>query len=343
MLYTLGQAKSRLAHATIFSSMSPVDAINQALDLLACSDNWARLRRTVRLLTSHYSLALPQQYKTLVRAGIGRRTVTVHGPEFEFLHGGPGDYTLAPEGFAELTGFVESGFSPTEFDIETAGKLMAFSTQENAPDLRVIGTDSDGNPVTVDVPVNTWTGPADFDTAIAEASKTTDAISAITRVFVDSDATKYISLYVETDDVPLYVSKYHPKIQVPEFRRYRLPSANSCSTDYYGVQLTNREDALHVHTDGYYQVYAEVTLNTLPLVEDTDVLPFDSLQPLEEMLQAMWCYRSNEAKAGADFQALAQSHLKQREIQEQRRQEFVVENALYDMGAADISTRWFNV
>jgi hypothetical protein len=324
--------------------MSPVDAINQAIDLLANSDNWARLRRTVRLLSSHYALPLPQQYKTLVRAGIGRRTITVHGPEFEFLHGGPGDYTLAPEGYAELSGFVESGFFPTEFDIDTAGKLLAFSTQETAPALRVIGLDADGNSVTVDVPVNTWTGPADFATAIETADTTDVAIQNITRVFVDSDSTKYITLYVESaDSDPIYVSKFHPKVQVPEFRRYRLPSGTSCQTDYYGVQLNHREDALHVHTDGYYQVYAEVTLNTLPLVDDTDVLPFDTLQPLEEMLQAMWCFRSNEAKAGADFQALAQAHLKQREAQEQRRQEFVVENLLYDGGAADLSYKYWNI
>lgn len=343
MLYTLGQAKSRLAHATIFSSMTPVDAINQAIDLLASSDNWARLRRTVRLLSTNYVLPLPQQYKTLTRAGIGRRTISVHGPEFEFLHGGPGDYTLAPEGFAELSGFIESGFFPTEFDITTAGKLVAFSTQDPAPDLQVLGADADGNPVSISVPVNTWAGPANLEAALAIATKTTETVSEISRVFVDNEATKYISLYVVVDDVPTYLAKYHPKVLVPEFRRYRLPSGNSCRTDYYGVQLTDREDALHVHTDGYYQVYAEVTLNTLPLVEDSDVLPFDSLQPLEEMLQAMWCFRSNEAKAGADYQALAVSHLKQREQQEQRRQTFTVENVLYDQGMASVSFNWYNV
>lgn len=324
MLYTFGQAIANLTvTAPICGALGAREAINTAIDALAASDNWTRLRRTIRFNMRGSVLALPQQYKTMVRACIGTSPVLVHGPEFEFLNGGPGTLDSIPAGYAEMSGFSDTGFAATQYDPDAPAQLIAFSAQDNLQ-LRVTGENSAGERITEKITVQQWTGPDSLETATVDATPTTALFATIESISVDPSANQYLYLYTlaTTDNESKFLAKFHPAVRVPEFRRYTLP----------GTQL-----------DKDYRVTAEVTLNVMPLVSDDDILPFDSLIPLQEMLQSLWYTRNGELKSAVEYQQLAVSHLKQRETQELRRTEVVVENYLYETSGGSISHNAFNI
>lgn len=321
MLYTFGQAIANLTlTAPICGALGAKEAINTAIDALATSENWARLRRTIRFNMRGSSLALPQQYKTMVRACIGVSPVIVHGPEFEFLNGGPGTLDSIPAGYAEMSGFSDAGFSSTQYDPDAPSQLVAFSTQDNLQ-LRVSGETAAGERVTEKITVKQWDGPDSLEVASSAAVPSTASFASIDAISVDPSASQYVYLYAVGSEYK-FLAKFHPAVRSPEFRRYTLPGTR---------------------VDKDYKITAEVTLNVMPLVSDDDILPFDSLIPLQEMLQSLWYARNGELKASVEYQQLAVSHLKLRETQELRRAEVIVENYLYETGGGSISRRAFNI
>ncbi|MBM4043565.1 MAG: hypothetical protein FJ279_00475 [Planctomycetes bacterium] len=327
MRYTFGQAKLALAkYASAYGLMDVGAAVNVALDELARGRNWARLRKTVRLDVGSEYFALPQDCGALVRAAVDQTPVSVRGTEYEFLHAGPGDLDFAEAGWAPLNGIQRIGVFPTMFALTDIMPLAAFTTTA-APSgpLRVRGRNADGDRIAEDVPVNVWTGPDDTvdpDTI----SKTTNEFADIDSVTLPSDASNYITLSAISSDDDVYVlSRMHPKIVIPEFTRYRLPGFDTATTDKV------------------YRVLAEVALRFIPLVDDDEVVPFDSLLPVQYMMQSVAAMEAGEIKTADDYRQRAEVLLARREESELEKQTLHVVNMLYDGSVGEMTNRFENI
>jgi len=326
MRYTFGQAKQALARfASGYGLMDVGSSVNTAMDELSRSRTWTRLRKTVRLDVGSEYFALPQDCGSLIRAAVDRTPVTMRGTEYEFLHSGPGDLDFAEAGWAPLHGIQRVGVYPTMYGLADIMPLAAFSTVAVSGPLRVRGRDANGDKIAEDVPVNVWTGP-DADVDPATASHTTNEFADIDSVTLPSDATAYITLSAFSTDGDVYVlSRMHPKVVIPEFTRYRLPGFNTSE-------------------DGkVYRVLAEVALRSIPLVDDDEVVPFDSLLPVQYMMQAMTAMEAGEVKTADDYRQRAEVLLIRREETELEKQTLHVVNMLYDGSPGDMSNRYENI
>jgi hypothetical protein len=326
MRYTYGQAKQALARfASGYGLMDVGAAVNTAMDELSRSRTWARLRKTVRLDVGSEYFALPQDCGALIRAAVDRTPVTVRGTEYEFLHSGPGDLDFTEAGWAPLNGVQRVGVFPTMYGLSDIMSLAAFSTAAPTGPLRVRGRDVNGDKIAVTVPVNVWTGPDDVvdpDTV----SKTTEEFADIDSVTLPSDASGYITLSAINADGDVYVlSRMHPKIVIPEFTRYRLPGFDT------------------VTTDKVYRILAEVALRFIPLVDDDEVVPFDSLLPVQFMMQSVASMEAGEIKTADEYRQRAEVLLVRREESELEKQTLHVVNMLYDDSVGEMSNRYDNI
>jgi len=326
MRYTFGQAKQVLAkYASAYGLMDPGAAVNTALDELARSRNWAQLRKTVRLDVGSEYFALPQDCGALMRAAVDQTPVSVRGTEYEFLHAGPGDLDFAESGWAPLNGVQRVGVYPTMFGLSDIMPLAAFSTV--APDglVRVRGRDVNGDKIAENVPVNVWTGPDDTvdpDTAL----KTTNEFADIDSVTLPSDASGYITLSAINAEGDVYVlSRMHPKIVIPEYTRYRLPGFDT---------LTSGK---------VYRILAEVALRFIPLVDDDEVVPFDSLLPVQYMMQAVAAMETGEIKTADEYRQRAEVLLARREENALEKQTLHVVNMMYDGSVGEMTNRYENI
>ena len=82
----------------------------------------------------------------------------------------------------------------------------------------------------------------------------------------------------------------------------------------------------------------------LPLVNDRDVLPFDSLLPVQYMLQSMASMNACEKKDAVEYRQLAVQAMVTRETAQQEKQGFVVINTLYEgsLGQSHVNS-WQNI
>ena len=326
MRYTFGQAKQALAqHMSAFGLVDQAATLNQAIDELSRSRVWQRLRKVVRLTVTDQYFSLPQDCGSILRAAIDSVPVSIRSTEYEFLHSGPGDLDFAESGMAPLNGLQRLGVFPTMYDMPDILPLAAFTTgTPPVAALKVRGKNGDGDRVVVNVPITQWTGVDDVDTLdVATVDKTAVSIAEIDSVTVPSDAESYISLLAVGDEFSS-ISRMHPKTTIPEFTRYRLPG-------FYNK------------TDMSYKVLAEVSLRFMQLVDDDDVVPFDSLMPIQLMLQSMFSLASGEIKAATEFRSNAEGLLIRREENELERQTCIVINPLYDGSIGQASDNYANI
>jgi hypothetical protein len=115
----------------------------------------------------------------------------------------------------------------------------------------------------------------------------------------------------------------HPKVRVPEFTRYRLPG--------YEASV------------GEYRLLVECGLRFLPLVDDDEPIPLNSLRPLQYMIQSFFSMDSGEVKAADEYRARAEAELTRREDTENEKQGINVINNLYSGSNGEASTEWENV
>lgn len=326
MRHTFGQAKQNLArYASSYGLVDLAASVNTAMDELSRSRVWQRLRKVMRFTATSEYFALPQDCGTLVRAAVDRVPVSIRSTDYEFLHSGPGDLDFAEAGLAPLHGIQRVGVFPTMNEIVDILPLAAFSTAVPTSALRVRGKDVNGDRIVATVPVTAWAGPdAAADLVASAVTKTTLEFAEIDSVVVPGDATAYISLYSVGDELSL-LSRMHPKVAVPEFTRYRLPGFSST-------------------TDASYRVLAEVALRFLPLVDDDEIVPFDSLLPIQFMLQSLWAMEAGEVKTADEYRQRAELLLLRREENELERQTLLVLNPLYDGSPGQASSEdWYNI
>lgn len=326
MQATFGQAKRILARHMGANALGDIGAaINTACEELSMTKNWRQLRKTVRLLIESDYFTLPQECETVIRACVDGVPVTMHGTDIEFMLSGPGDFDYTEIGQAPINGLQDLGAVPVMYTPPAAYKLYFFSTAVPGGEITVRGRIASGEIVTEIVPANSWASASDLDTHAASAyTGTANAFEDIERVVLPDDAQAYISCYSDNAGTWGFLSRMHPSVKVPSFRRYRIPGFNT-------------EEGTS------YRVLAEVRIRYLPLVDDEDVLPFDSLLPVQYMLQSIWKMSAEDVKAADEYRMRAEGLLVRAEEVKEERAGVVVVNSVYDGSPGEACASFDNI
>jgi hypothetical protein len=78
-------------------------------------------------------------------------------------------------------------------------------------------------------------------------------------------------------------------------------------------------------------------------VDDDEVVPFDSLLPVQFMMQSLWSMEAGEVKAADEYRQRALSLLVGREETEVERQTLHIVNQLYDGSVGDALNQMANI
>lgn len=287
MRYTFGDAKRLLAGAAHAKLADVGQKINDALQALYGANGWEHefLRQVVRISSASPVISLPQGTAGLVRACVNGHPVTIHGQDFQFLSSGPGDLERLPEGFAMLAGpeITDIGTAPVWKQPDGFGYLCAaYKGTDKQPDVTIHAVGMDGDKVTFKL-----TPQSDAETLVWDESH---PVRTIEGVVLGEQTDNYITLFM-TGVLParreITIGRYHPLIHAPEFRRYRL----------------------NLPFPGPYEILAEVRIDPLPLVDDADILPFPTLEPVKCMLLYEWNLQNNETGAAEKYLSQAMAWL----------------------------------
>lgn len=319
MQYTFAQACKAISPSLhTYGTTDVKAAVNKAIQALAGLSGWDCLRKVVRIISAQPEFALPQGCANLVRACINGTPVTVRGQDFQFLHSGPGDISKPPRGFLELpnSNIVDRGYHPVFIDPPAPFKLYAISSGSAEPPLAVKAIDVSGRIIRCDVFV------CDSGTTDVNPAYIAGPFSRIVSVTLDQCAKHYVELYCEgPKGERSLIATYHPEVKVPSFHRYEVQGKTRGSVD----------------------ILAEVRIDPMPLVEDTDIVPFDTLEPIEWMIQMAWCTRSGELDAAQKLSALATNWLKAKETVANKFQTVTIANSLYKGSLGELSAEAVNI
>lgn len=293
MKYTFGDAK-RILSSCCHSKMTDVgDKINMALSALCGLNPWEHefLRQVVRMTSVSPVISLPQGATGLVRACVNGKPTTLHGQDFPFLSGGPGDLAKVPFGYSMLgDDILDQGSFPVWYQPTGYSRLCAVRC----------GDDEQGE-VTVEAMSATnehITFTLTPQDPTVERVYSGPLIRTVVSVTIgdrpNESKPSYIKLFLQElcpdgEYRERCIAKYHPDIHVPEFRCYRLPSPHN-------VRLRPGEA---------YDILAEVQFEPLPLVEDTDVIPIPSLEPIKAMI--LYEYNNQNLETDAADKYLTQA------------------------------------
>lgn len=342
MYFTLAQVRKALAGtsgAYVSNELHLDKDINKAIQGLACLSGWECLRRTVRFFSAGPVFALPQGYAGLVRVCVNGRPASLRGQDFRFLQSGPGDLRRPPPGFVpvSLQNVVDIGPSPVILEPVSSFRLIAFTdvpmNETTAPEwdtsggktlpvLTVVGMRPDGRVVRETLILNGYKADGSWQDGATAGSV---EFARIEDVVVPENASGYITLYAipATSDAASYESDgyqiacYNPWVPVPRFRRY---------------EIANIPPGMPV------EVLAETRIDPVPLVKDTDVVPFQSpFEPIGWMIRADWLMRSGEAVQAQNYRNQAMNWLKSQEIADDTVQTQVVVNSVYSGSMGELS------
>lgn len=353
MLYTLGQAKRILeaeghAHGTELRRK-----INTALQALAGMNGWECLRKLVRLRSAGPVFSLPQGTAGLVRACINGKPAMLHGQDFQFLSSGPGDLAHVPAGFLPLqeSDIADLGEEPVWLQPEVPVYLAASvsttadSGDANAaqPKLHVVGLGANGERISADLDVQTGISYPDGVPTFSNLVKFT----LVERVVLDDSTDSYVTLAMRdaSDDTatPVVIGHYHPEVKVPMFRRYQVAIAPH--PPVFGVYpvAAGANPVPLPPQGGPYDILAEVRVDPLPLVDDSDVVPLPSLEPVKCMLLYQWNMETNETQAAQAYQQAAAAWLTALQNTRNVAQTPVVVNSIYGGSSGEMSNDLFNI
>lgn len=302
MKYTFAQAKTRLAgYSGTFGVTNLGDAINSAIQALAGLSGWECLRKVVRYSSAGPCFTLPQGSAGLVRVCVNGRPSSMRGQDFRFIQSGPGDLREPPIGFkpVETRNVIDCGESPLVVEPPCAFRVFAYSDVASSPAITVRGYDESGRVVSCSVSMTA--SPVYSGSTLVSGTEPDNATSSDTvfrsvlEVTIAAQATGYVELYAEEADTGnrYPIALYHPSVKAPSFRRYSIA----------GIGPGQPVDIL-----------AETRIDPLPLVADSDVLPFDCIEPIEWMINYDWCMKSGEVDKAQKFKAEAMTWLKSKEV-----------------------------
>lgn len=334
--YTLAQARKALAGTATGAYLSDdVDAeINKAVYALSGMNGWECLRKTVRFVSAGPVFALPQGFAGLVRVCVNGKPSTVRGQDFRFLQSGPGDLRHPPRGFVRVPqrNVQDVGTSPVMFEPARPFRVFACSEGESVDGALVVsGTRPDGRTVklTLDsVRSAEYDGSGNLVEGTVEpvdVEPSPIALSRIDEIVVGDGVRHHVSLYAADDEnrsFRVQLAYYNPRIKVPVFRRYEI---------------------VDVPPGAPVEVLAEARIDYVPLVEDTDVLPFPALEPVEWMIRADWAMKSGEVTQAQNYRNQALNWLKAQEVAEDTVQTQVVVNSVYAGSMGELSEEADNI
>lgn len=332
MRYTLGQAVKRLQATSHAYGITDVkDAINHAIESLSGLSGWECLRQVLRFSSVGPCITLPQGSAALVRVCVNGHPSTLRGQDFRFIHSGPGDLSAIPPGFSRVLtkNVIDLGESPVMSIPARPFRLYACSDgTDAAPAVTVTGVTVDGRLKTIILPV--IPAPVYSGTTLISGQKPEDVapnstiFQTITEVTLSDSAADYLTLYTEDvdsyDRVPIAV--YHPAVHAPYFRRYSISG---------------------IGKDQPVDILAEVRIDPLPLVKNTDPLPFDGIDPVEWMIRADWSMKANEVDTAKKYIDQAMQWMKAKEVTDDRIQTAVIVNSVFDGSMGEISGEAFNI
>jgi hypothetical protein len=286
VLYTLSDARAACGRfvESGTSKASIIDArINEGLERLLDLAPLECLRRTMRVCTQGRTFALPHNAEKVLFANVNGTPAKVFGQAYQFLDAGPGDDAFRSQAgsYKDLEDLGDNWpymFSlPGSFSVDDGATcvgdsgwtLAAFSSAsaDKGKHIAVKGFKPNGETVTDLVPINSWLGgvegmiDGEWGGTVETSSVLFHDIDRV--VFQDSELpTGYVTLYaVDTaTQYTYFLAKYHPSVKIPQFRRYRITN-HGCSA------VSN--------------LLLSVQLRHVPLTEDGDILPVNSIQAVK--------------------------------------------------------------
>ncbi len=329
MNYTFGEAKRILASSAYLRTPAGIseadlgDRINAAVSALAGLSGWQYLRRLVRTFSAGPCFSLPQGAAELVRLCVNGRPASLHGQEYQFLHSGPGDLErYVRHGFCRVpdADVADLGYSPLMFPLRGTTFVVPVSPSDSdvGKALVITGVDAAGRRVRREVGIvegDATSYPA-YD-AFAEE----DSFAAIDSVVLPDGAASHITLFgFDAGGDAGILGDYHPQVKVPRFRQYQVAGQR-----------------------GPMEILAEVRIDPLPCVEDSDVLCVPSLEPVKFMLLHDVNLAMNELQAAQGYLQQAVTWLSQMQVTDNTIQTPVVENVLRGMSNGEIAEEYLNL
>lgn len=324
MRYTFGDAKRILAAAGhAHAGVDLGQKINDAVQSLAGMNGWEFLRRLVRTSSAGPVFALPQGTAGLVRACINGRPASIHATDYQFLHSGPGDLNRIPPGFCMLapSEIADEGFLPITGPLVRPTRFCVTSEyvtvpkgdlgERPQPPFTVSGVDVNGDRVSAKYePVQGSVGEypsADLFTG--------PEFSSVESVVLGEGTDEYVSLYGLPSGGPAFLAgRYHPSVRAPSFHMYRISGRGR----------------------GPFDILAEVRLEPLPMIDDDDVVPLPSLEPIKHMLLYEYNVAINEVATAQQYQQMAVAWLAQMQVTDNTLQTPVVQNVLFEGSPGDL-------
>jgi hypothetical protein len=322
--YTFGQAKQMLARAPYLHGTADIgELINNAVSALAGLNGWEFLRRLVRMFSPTPVISLPQGVAGLTRICLNGRPASIHGTDYQFMHSGPGDLDgFLRRGFRLLPGgdLADLGYSPIMVPMPAPMHFAATSAhyddRPQAP-ITVSGLTPNGERATLTLDVGSGQPGVAPDYAEFHADAATQLIN-VESVVLDAHADDYITLWgMDQRGVVRMLGHYHPSVQVPKFRQYRISAG-----------------------PGPYDILAEARIDPLPLVNDEDVVPIPSLEPIRLMMLYEHQIAMNELQSAQQYMQQAVQWLQQMQVADNTVQTPVVQNTLFEGSGGDVEPSW---
>ena len=343
MQYTLAEAIEELKGTNlVYTTEELVPKINKAIRALARMKGWQCLRKVLRLSSAGPRFTLPQGYAGLVRVCVNGRPTTVRGQDFQFLQSGPGDTMAAdalrhgaPRGFSFARNVMDDGKSPIM--VEPFGPFRVFAYRDargaTGTTISFTGMDMGGRPVRFDnIPLNDYpvydpvTGERTDGTEVGSADTIVADLTSVTSVTIgkaDGDSTGIVLFAEDLSDGMRYpIALYRPGVSAPYFHRYVLPD---------------------VKPGQPVELLVEARLDPLPLTSMKDVLPFESIEPIEWMIRSDWEMRSGEVSKGESYRNNAANWLLAQEVADDTVQTSFVINSPFAGSPGEISREAENI
>ena len=322
--YTFGQAKRMFANAPFLHGSTGIgDQINNAIFALAGLNGWEFLRRLVRMSSATPVFTLPQGVAGLTRLCVNGAPASIHGQDYQFLHSGPGDLDgFVKQGFSMLPArdVADLGYSPVMTPVTSPCVLAATAAhvdegRAQAP-LTVNGYAPSGERIVKKVDVVQGVMAPAYE-VFYDGGDT--RFMSIESVVLDPHADDYITLWGMDQCARVsLLGHYHPSVQVPKFRQYRIKAPHR----------------------GPYDLLAEVRVDPLPLVNDEDVVPIPSLEPIRLMMLYNHQVTMNELQSAQQYMQQAMQWLQQMQVADNTVQTPVVQNVLFEGSGGDVESSW---
>ena len=344
MQYTLKSARRILrASSNAYGQNELRDSINRAIQSLAGMKGWVHLRKILRFVSEGPHFALPQGYAGIVRACVNGRPTTVRAQDFRFIQSGPGELSHPPSGFCPVraSNIVDVGMKPVMCEPRAPFRVFATaacasrerddgSSYTGSADARIVvrGFSPSGELVRVELVPAKESVYASDGTLVAgdgttELTVPDTQIQTVTEVTLDG-TDEYVTLYAEDPltDVRWPIALYNPYIEAPEFRHYEIAG---------------------VPPNVPVELLLECRIDPVPLVEDTDVLPLNSINPVEWAIRGDWQMKAGETEAAQKYYGMAANWLNALETTEGTVQTSVVVNSVLGNSFGEISAESVNI